>query len=381
MTKTSKLTIVSLFFALIFPLGALAFTIKSGQSVYIPKEMEVDGNLYAAGNSVTVEGRVTGDVICAAQSVIINGEVTGDVICAAQTININGKISGNLRAAANSINFNGQVARNLTIAAANLNTTASSTVGWDILLGVANADIKGRVGRDLVGAVSTAKLGGEVGKNVHLIMENERTGRPGLIITDKAKIGSNLTYRDKKEAEISSLAEIIGEVKHNLPKTKERPSRPLAWLYARIYSIFSALIVGLVIIALWGEEIKKLTDKMLDKIGPTIGWGAIIMFLTPIIAFFLLITLIGIPLALIVIALWLIALWLSKLLVGILVGRSLLEKLWREKKENLFWAMTIGVIVSWIIFSLPLAGWLLSLAAIWWGLGGLYLYLVRNKVK
>ncbi|MCK4553560.1 hypothetical protein KAU19_01185, partial [Candidatus Parcubacteria bacterium] len=121
-------------------------------------------------------------------------------------------------------------------------------------------------------------------------------------------------------------------------------------------------------------QIKKLTDKMLDKVGPSIGWGVIVMFLTPIIAILLLITLIGMPLAFILIGVWLIALFVSKILVGILIGRELLKRFWEKKKDSLLLAMVIGIVIAWIIFSLPIIGWLLCLVAMWWGVGGIWLY-------
>ena len=118
---------------------------------------------------------------------------------------------------------------------------------------------------------------------------------------------------------------------------------------------------------------------MLNKAGASIGWGAVVMLLTPIIAILLLITVIGIPLAAILIGLWFIALLISKVLVGITIGRLLLRKnkepenKKEEKKNSLMLPMVIGITLSWLIFSAPVIGWLLSLVALWWGLGGIWL--------
>ena len=117
---------------------------------------------------------------------------------------------------------------------------------------------------------------------------------------------------------------------------------------------------------------------MLKNTGPAIGWGAVLMFLTPIVALLLFITLIGIPLSIIILALWFIALYLSKIIIGILVGRGILEKLLPKKNKSLIWAMIIGVIIVWMITSLPLIGWLFCLTAIWWALGGMWLYYKKS---
>ena len=116
---------------------------------------------------------------------------------------------------------------------------------------------------------------------------------------------------------------------------------------------------------------------MLAKIGPSFGWGIIALLLTPIIVVILLITIIGIPLSLILLALWLVALCLSKILAGILVGRSLLNNYWPKKKDSLISAMIIGIVIAYLIFSLPIIGGFISLLAMLWGLGGIMLSLKK----
>ncbi len=371
MPKTKLLIIICFTLLLIIPISAKAFAVKTGDSVYIAKDQIIEGNLYAAGSSITVDGTVTGDVICAGQTVNINGTVEGDVICAGQSVNINGAVNGSVRVVGNSININGQVARNVMAFGAAVNLGTEANVGWDMLIGAATGEIRGKVGRDLYGGVASATIAGEIGKDVRLKIDNQKSNKSGLIIMDEAIIGGNIIYTDKAEALIASGAVIAGEITHNLPKVRKERTIT-AW--GRLYSIFSALVVGLVLISLWHKQIKKLTDKMLDKVGPSIGWGVIIMFLAPIIAILLLITLIGMPLAFILIGVWLIALFISKILVGILIGRGLLKRFWEKKKDSLILAMVIGIVIAWIIFSLPIVGWLLCLVAMWWGLGGIWLY-------
>ncbi|MEA3463737.1 MAG: polymer-forming cytoskeletal protein [Patescibacteria group bacterium] len=377
MTKTRLFIIICFTFLLIIPISAKAFAVKTGDSIYIAKNQTIEGNLYAAGTSITVDGTVTGDVICAGQTVNINGMVDGDVICAGQSVNINGVVNGNVRAVGNSININGQVARNVMAFGATVNLGTEARVGWDMLIGAAIGEIRGKIGRDLHGGASAVTIAGEIGKDVRLKIDNQKSDKSGLIIMDGANIGGNIIYTDRAEALIASGAVIAGEITRNSPKIRKEKIITV-WAWGRLYSIFSALVVGLVLISLWNKQIKKLTDKMLDKAGPSIGWGVIIMFLTPIIAILLLITLIGMPLAFILIGVWLIALFISKILVGILAGRNLLEKLWPKQKDSLIFAMIIGIVITWIIFSLPIIGWLFCLGAMWWGSGGIWLYFKKD---
>ena len=384
MKKTTLLISLCFVLFLILPLAAKAFAVKADNSVYVAQDEVIEGNLYAVGNIITVDGAVIGDVICAGQTININGKVEGDVICAGQTLNILGQVNGSVRTAGNSVNINGPVARNVMAFGASIILGKDASVGWDMLIAGASGDIRGKIGNDLYGGAANVVIAGEIVKDVRLKLdERVRSEKKGLsskkteplTITKEAVIGGNVVYTAGNEGSIADEATISGEITHNLPKAKPGQRKIITgWAWGKIYSIFSALVIGLVLISLWREQIIKLTDKMLNRVGVSIGWGLVIMFLTPIIAILLIITLIGIPLAVILIGVWLIALFLSKIIVGILIGRSVLEKLGKKKKESLIWAMIIGIILSWILFSIPFIGWMLCLIALWWGLGGIWLY-------
>ncbi len=379
MVKTRKSIILALFIALLLPAAALAFTAKSGNSVSVGKAEVIDGNFYAAGQNIQIEGKVNGDVICAGQSVNINGEVAGDVICVASSVNINGRVGGNLRTAGSAINLNGSVGRNLMVAGASLSTGASSSVGWEALTAVASADLRGRIGRDLTGAGAAYTLAGVIGRDVQLWLDNNKQNQQLLKVENGARIGGKLIYTAKSDAEIAKGAKVAGEVKRNEPTAREFNRRQTggAWFLGMLYSILAALVIGLVLVSVWGEEIKKILTYFTSKTGATFGWGLVVLIITPISCLLLLITLIGIPLALVLGMAYVIAIIFSKIFVGIFVGQKLLERFWQAKKESLFAALTVGVAVSYFVFSIPVLGWLLSALALLSGLGATYLYLKR----
>jgi cytoskeletal protein CcmA (bactofilin family) len=366
---------------LFVPLIASAYEAKTGNSVYIAKDQVVEGNLYAAGSSITVEGKVTGDVICAGQSITINGIVDGDVICAGQSIIVNGSIGGSLRSAGSAININGKVARNAYTFGANVNLGDKGEIGWDLMVGAATTEIRGKIGRTLHGGVAAADISGKIAKYVSLRVDNnQKADTPSLKIEDGAVIGGDLNYISLSEAQISDKAQIKGKVNYSLPKAKPAADKNAAagWMWGQIFTIFSAIALGIIFVSLWPEGIKKMTDKMLEKSGASIGWGVLLFFISPLIFIALLITIIGIPLAFLFLGVYIIALALTKIFVGILIGRSLIERFWQAKKDSLMWAMIIGIVVTWIVYSIPVLGWALSLVAVWWGLGGIWLMLKKN---
>ncbi len=384
-----KIIIFVSLFALLLPVMVLAVTVKANSSVYLAKGDTIDGNLFAAGQTITIEGKVNGDIYCAGQSINISGEVTGDINCAGQSINITGPVGGSVRTAGNAISVTNKIGHNFMAAGATVMASANANVGWDMLVAGATAEVRGNVGKDFYGAVANATIASQIGGNVNLILSDKiKSGNQGININNDsgltlaktAKINGNLTYRSYNLATIESGAVVSGNTTHNLPKVSQaqRGFNILTWFWFRLFSIFSALIIGLVLITLWREEIKKITDLMLSKIGSSIGWGVILMILTPILTVLLFITIIGLPLGFIVIGLWGIALMISKILVGIMVGRSVLNSLWTAQKDSLIWAMIIGIIITYLIYSIPFLGWVLALVAMWWGLGGLWQYFKKK---
>ncbi|MFH1428013.1 MAG: polymer-forming cytoskeletal protein [Patescibacteria group bacterium] len=386
MKKTRIIITCSLLIFFIFPISVLAFSVKAENSVYIGQDEIVEGNLYAAGSNIIVDGTVKGDVFCAGQTININGQVDGDVICAGQSLNINGEIGGSVRAAGNSISINSQIARNVQAFGASVILGKDASVGWDMLIAGAMGEIRGKINGDLHGAGANMIIAGEVGKNVRLLLDEKVRNEIGgkfetypITITDGAKIGGDVVYTAGNEGLISDKATITGGVTHNLPKLKEfKRDKAIGWAWGKLYSIFAALVIGLVLVSIWRKQIKDLTDKMLDKAGISIAWGIALMFLSPILVILLMFTVIGIPLALLLFGVWIIALVLAKVLVGIMIGRAIIKKLWPKRKEALIWAMIIGIVILYLILSIPYIGWIITLVVLWWGLGGIWQYYYKK---
>ncbi|MEI7498207.1 MAG: polymer-forming cytoskeletal protein [Candidatus Falkowbacteria bacterium] len=379
MKLTSKMLAVAavLFF---LPLAAAqAFTARAGDTVNLVKGEIVEGSLYVAGANINIDGKVTGDVVCAGQTVNISGEVLGDVVCAGQTVNISGRVIGNVRSAASSINLTGQVGKNVTVAAASVNTSASSTVGWEMLFASALADLKGRVSYDLVGVASGINLSGSVGKDVKLRLDNRDANQVHLIVGKTAVIDGKLTYTDSKPATIEPGATIAGEtVRQDPPKNAERRSWFLAWLWSTLLGICAAFIIGLVLLTLWPNQVEKISQLLKEKTLKSLGWGAVITLLTPIIIILLFVSFVGIYLGLFTGMIWLLLLWLGKIVSAYTVGEILREKMKIKTAHPQIIGLLIGVVLFWMIFALPGLGLVASFFACLFGVGAIWLRLLTR---
>jgi len=372
----SKITKLLLVFALILlPFGtAKALDTKAGDSIYVPKEEIVSGNFYAAGNTITIDGNISGDLIAVAQTVNVNGNVEGDIIVAAQNITVNGEVDGNIRVAGTSITLNGPVARNVNAFGENIVLGNSSQIGWDIFAVGNSLESRGNIAGGLAGSFGHTLVSGKVGKDINIKMF--KNGSDGiLIVSPEATVGSGIIYTAKNSAQISEKATVTGGVEQKTPQTKETNNFAM-WLWPEIYAIFCALVVGLVLVFLGKNITPKILKRIDDKPFRALLQGLLLMFILPIIAFLLLFTLIGIPLALIISAWWLIAIYVARIFTAILIGQIILKHLIKNKKNDpkLIWCLILGVIICWLLFAIPYVGWIFCLLAIWFGLGGFLSY-------
>jgi len=371
--------IIVLLAIILLPLGsAKAMDAKTGDSIYVSKDEIVNGNLYAAGNTITVDGNISGDLIVAAETVNVNGRVEGDIIAAAQNININGEVGGNIRVIGSAINLNGPVTRNVNAFAPNVILGTNSHVGWDVFAAGATLESRGSIDGSLSGAFQNALIYGKIGKNIDLKMSENKSSQ-GLIISPEANVGGDVNYVSKKMAQVSNHATISGKVYQRMPQIKQTNWTSI-WLWSKLYAILAALAVGLVLVLLLKKVTPKIIEKIEDKTLRTFLYGLIIMFILPPIALILLCTIIGIPLALIIIGWWIIAIYIAKILTSIFVGQFIIKKLTKINNPKLLLSLVIGVFICWLLFAIPFVGWFISLIAIWLGLGGFFLY-ASNQLR
>lgn len=368
--------------AVFLPLSATqAFTVKNGDNINIALDETISDNVYTAGQNLSVNGKIDGDLVFGTANLTINGEVNGDLIGFSNNITINGKVNGNIRVVGENIVINGVVAKNANVAGTNIILNETAEIGKDLLLATEKATLKGKINNDLHGLSREIVISGAIGRNVFLRFFNETPAMSGkqLTIGESAIINGSLNYTSASSATLAQNATIKDGVHHSPISGEMKSKWNRANSMGNLFSLFAALVMGLVLVSLWGKKVKEFISTLSHKPAISIGIGAAIMFLTPFVALFLIVTLIGIPLALTLIALWLIAIYISKILVAIMIGEKIFKKFAAKKTISLIWVMILGIIVSWTVFSIPIIGWLLSLVASWWGLGAMFFRLKDEK--
>ncbi|MFA6514170.1 MAG: hypothetical protein WCT50_02675 [Patescibacteria group bacterium] len=363
---------------LIWPLSGLkAAETNAGQAVFVAQNEVITGNLFAAGDTITVDGVISGDLIAAAKSITVNGRIEGDIIAVAQNIHVNGEIGGNVRIFGNSLIINGSVARNVNALGSEITIGEKARIGWDTLIMASNTQIKGVIDGALNVYCKQAIISGKIGKTATFKVYDENQAQ-SIIISKGAIINGDLNYTAKNKVDIKEGAEISGQTNYKMPQIKTK-NNVATWAWERLFSILSIILIGLIFIFVTPQNTRKLLIEMRAKFGKLMLIGLIVFLIVPPLAIVLVITIIGIPLAAILLAIWLALILLAKTLVAILVGELIIKDLIKFQ-TNFFWTLLVGSIVISLLFSLPFIGWIIKLIIICLGLGSLSFY-VTNQSK
>jgi len=355
-----------------------AFDGRSGNSVTVASGETVNGDLYLAGGDLVVNGIVNGDVFGAGRSITIGGTVNGGITCAAQTIAVNGKIYSGARLAAQTITVGGAIGRDLVVFGSDVSIDRGAQIGGDLVIGVQTARVQGNISGGIRGSANEINIGGPVAGDVSVEVA-------GLTVASQADIRGKLVYTSKNEASIQAGSQVRGGVTHNIPEVKAR--RTVGWLAGaavlwKVLGFVMILVIGIIVIVVAARRTTSMADSIRQRPWQSLGWGALILFVTPIAAIIVMCTLIGIPLGLIALVIYGIALYLSQIPVALLIGRLIIVQN-REMKSTglMIGALALGLIILSILKVIPVVGWIISLLVMLFGLGCLVTSMVKVKIE
>jgi cytoskeletal protein CcmA (bactofilin family) len=158
--------------------------IRSGGEVVVAADETVDGDLYATGGQVRIDGTVDGDLIAAAGQVQVSGEVTGDVLVGSGNVDISGQVGGDARLGTGQATISGSIAEDLLAGSGQLTITSSGQVGEDFIFGTGRTTLDGRVEGDVLGSTGAYTRRGTIGGTEDVTIGREREPTVGDRLLD-----------------------------------------------------------------------------------------------------------------------------------------------------------------------------------------------------
>lgn len=342
--------------------------------VLLPTAGADDGdptNVYMAGADVRVDTPVEGDLFAVAGRVNVDQPVGGDAVLAAGSIELTSRIGDDLRAAGGVISVGGRIVGEAVIAGASIAFGRDTVVLGRVWLAGGDIAVAGR----LFGGLKT------YGKNILVLGEIhgpvELAGER-IEILGSARILGDLTYSSRREIQIDPLAQITGSVTRTpgafeFPRPKVHiPGLPVL----RPLFLLGLLAAGALLLALF----PRFTANALQTVGASplksVGLGTAIFFSLPPVILLLLITIIGIPIALMLAAVYAVALLIGYLVTAFFIGDRLMRAARRHGEPGFGWrigALAAALLLLWLAYTLPYVGGLIVLVALLAGLGAMVL--------
>jgi cytoskeletal protein CcmA (bactofilin family) len=356
-----------LLFVLAAP-SAAAFEHRAGPAVAVAAGETVDDDLVATGTEITVAGHITGDLYAFGRSLTVadTAQIDGDIIGAAQTVVVDGTVGGSVRTA-------GQVVRLERHARVDGGAVAA---GQDVT-------VDGAVGRGLAAAAQRVQIGGTVGKDVRASVER-------LTVLPAARIAGDLLYTGREEATIPSDA-VGGRVQYQAPaEPAARPRTDLSglWWFMRGLWLIGNAVVGVLLIRLFPRLREAARSAMAAQAGVTFIAGIVALVVLPVLAVALLLTFVGIPLALVTIVGYGGSLYVGWLLLAYVVGVVAVAAYRRVQDgparaaESLAapaeapeWLFLLGLGVLFVLGLIPFLGGFIGLLGAGMGLGAVLVVL------
>jgi cytoskeletal protein CcmA (bactofilin family) len=351
-----------------------------------------DDDLYLAGNSIRFESQITGDLIGACQDFVYSGQSQGGVNWAARHINIIGPVAGSVRAFAQTIEINSIIGRNLIVFAQSVNLGPSTDIARDASLFGSQVSFEGKVSGKM-------KIDGERIKISGIVEGDLTINALELEVSPNTVINGRLIYKSPNEAKIPAGAVIQGEIKW-LRQDKEAKSEKyhafrsitsmimgfmliniIASIAIFILSLFLGNIViipliylsliasGLITLGLTKNKATKCVAIMKERPWVSIGLGFVIMLIFPLAIGLTIITLIGIPIAVLILFGCGILMFLGAIYTALYIGSLLCKLAGIKKQEPSLVCLLLGIFTLTSASLIPVLGILVILVTLMFGLG------------
>ena len=286
------------------------------------------------------------------------------MVAAVSTLNIDGEVGQAVRVVGATININGSIGDDLMVGGGNLTIGSTATIGGDLLFAAGKVHIEGAINGYIRGAGDEVSLADGVGGDVHI-------GVDQLTVASGAFIQGNLTYVSENEAVIPPVLKSGARLAMIYPSL-EWPFRAgiIPTILGRLLTFLMILAIGIVIVLVAPRRMALMADTIRNKPWWSLGWGAIVLFATPIAALVVCITIVGIPLGLIGLALYGIAIYLSQIPVALFIGRWIIGYFAKtDSRAIMVGALALGLAILCLLRMIPYLGFVIGLAVVLFGLG------------
>jgi cytoskeletal protein CcmA (bactofilin family) len=335
---------------------------------------EMSGDRFVAGGTVRHETPVTGDLIGVGGDVELAAPVKGDVVMAGGSVRLRGPVGGDVYAAGGSVTIESTVAGNARIAGGNAEVQGSGQVSGNLTIAGGDVVILGPVKGYVQAAGGNVLIDSQVDGDVRVT-----TG--SLELGPNARITGKLRYHGPDDVKRHPDAQVGGGIEKDV---RARESRHRQRAHQRSFSLGGWLwtlgLIGLaaLLAAAFPAVSKRLGNELRASPGLVFLLGFAALVGLPVFALMLMITIIGLPLALVVMLLYFLLLLVGYVAIAVVLGDVVLTRYKAEVASLIGWrvgAAMLAMLALALLGRIPFLGGLVVLTALLAGIGAIMMSL------
>ncbi len=308
----------------------------------------------SAGDEVSLGEYVPGNVYLAAGRVHLDDRVGGSAFVTGGEVDVTGSVGRNLYAAGGDLRIEGEVEGNVRAAGGKVRVTRGAKLRDNVTLAGGSVEVEGEVGEDLRVFGESIVINGSIGGDLEMAGESIRIG-------PEARIAGRLEYKSGGSIVVDPRAQIaqgIAELDANDKNWLRKIGRGTTRVGGALFTLGVVLLGALLILGLPSFS-REAAATMRREWWQSGGVGCVMLIGVPFAIVVLMITVIGIPLALMMIFGYVVMLMLGYVIAALFVGDLALERLGAERSKSLGWRvlfLLLALVALSFVRQLPLIG-------------------------
>jgi cytoskeletal protein CcmA (bactofilin family) len=317
----------------------------------------------------TARAALGGNEFLAGGSVELNERVPRNAFVSGGDVTVGGSVGRNLFAAGGQVRLEGAVDGDARVAGGTLRVAPGARVRGDAALAGGSITVDGTVDGDLDAYGEDVVLNGSVDGDVRLGGDEIRLG-PG------ARIGGKLYYRSGDEIEVAPGAQVAGGISEVASDRAWRRAARGAAIVGGITISLGVVLLGAVFVLGMPRFTREAASAVRSKPWQSLGLGCAMLIGIPVALAVLVLTIIGIPLAVLLAFAYGALLILGYLVGAIFLGDLALGRIDARKLDSGWWRalfLLLAIVAIAVVKEVPVAGPLAAMLLFLAGLGALTL--------
>ncbi len=354
--------------------SAHAGLFRSGNTITVDRDTELQENLTAVGEAVQMYGVIHGDLIAAASTVFVDGYVDGQLLAAARTVSIHGGFGSDalvfaqeitvsdggfedFRGAAQTIILDVPIRGDVFAAGQYVTLGSDATVAGDAALAGQYLTVNGEVHGKLMGAGESVRIGALMHGDAVL-----RTDQ--LEFAQGGRIAGNLTvHYGKQKPEIPEGA-VQGKVTFVQVEEKGGGCK---WLLG-IGWLLATIVTGWLLLLAFRRRLQPDFEWASSHLLSSLGFGFLGFAVVPMAIIVGAVLVLTIPVSVILLLLYAPLLYVGWIFGSWLGGDLVLAAL-TKKTPSPYLSLALGVILVFLIGLIPYVGGVVGFVVVLTGVG------------